>query len=408
MMSLKSVRRVVRGVWGITLAGALALATLIAVMWLDHRAETSLPAPTGPWAVGRSIQVWADDAVDPLAPVRGTTRELVVWIWYPAAPETAGAPANYLPDDLLAATNRMRGRLIGQVLTRDLSKVRTHSHSDVDVSAKQPSYPVLLMRAGASAGVENYSALAEDLASHGFVVVGFNAPYRTSVVTFPDGRVIGRTSDNNPEICVGRADMAQCAERILAGWTADMAFVLDRVGELSSGATPSRFRDRLDVTRVGVFGHSFGGAAAALFCAQDARCKAAVNVDGAPHGRVVEDGLGQPFMFVLSDHTHETDPESLAVLSRIQSQYDHLLPAARHRVVISGANHFLFSDDGALLKSPVMQALLRTVGLLRIDGRRQLAATSFCLYNFFAAYLNGAAAHPQLVTPLYPELALVE
>jgi hypothetical protein len=35
------------------------------------------------------------------------------------------------------------------------------------------------MRGGASAPVANYSTLAEDLASHGFVVVGFDAPYRT-------------------------------------------------------------------------------------------------------------------------------------------------------------------------------------------------------------------------------------
>jgi len=46
-----------------------------------------------------------------------------------------------------------------------------------------------------------YSTLAEDLASHGYVVVGFDAPYRTGVVVFPDGRVIRETPENNPELC---------------------------------------------------------------------------------------------------------------------------------------------------------------------------------------------------------------
>jgi len=41
----------------------------------------------------------------------------------------------------------------------------------------------------------NYSTLAEDLASHGYVVVAFDAPYRTGQVVFPDGRVIARTPE---------------------------------------------------------------------------------------------------------------------------------------------------------------------------------------------------------------------
>jgi dienelactone hydrolase len=401
-------RRVLRGLLWVMAAGILALATLVGAMWLDHRAETTLPVPTGPFPVGRSIQVWTDDTVDPLAPAPGTPRELLVWIWYPAEAGASGGTAGYLPPDLLAETNRMRGAIIGQVLTRDLSKVRTHSRRDPEVSAEQPSYPVVLMRAAASAGVENYSALAEDLASHGYIVVGLNAPYRTGIVTFPDGRVLARTPANNPEFCVGRPDMERCAERILAAWTADQQFVLNRLEQMNIGAIDSRFRNRVDAARVGAFGHSFGGAAAALFCAEDVRCKAAVDVDGAPHGRVVQEGLQQPFLFLLSDHGAETDPESLEILANIQSQYEHLPTATRHRVVITGASHFLFSDDGALLKSPVVQGLLRTVGMLRIDGRRQLAATSFCLHSFFDAYLKGTAAHPQLQTPTYPEIRTLE
>ena len=50
------------------------------------------------------------------------------------------------------------------------------------------------MRGGASSPILNYSTLAEDLASHGYVVVGFDAPYRTFVVAFSDGRVIQRSA----------------------------------------------------------------------------------------------------------------------------------------------------------------------------------------------------------------------
>jgi hypothetical protein len=73
------------------------------------------------------------------------------------------------------------------------------------------------MRAGASLEVASYSTLAEDLASHGYFVVGVDAPYRTGIVAFPDGRVIKRTSENNPEFCLERTggERGQCANRFL-------------------------------------------------------------------------------------------------------------------------------------------------------------------------------------------------
>jgi predicted dienelactone hydrolase len=57
---------------------------------------------------------------------------------------------------------------------------------------------VVILRAGASLEVLSYSTLAEDLASHGYVVVGIDAPYRTWTVVFPGGRVLRRTPENNP------------------------------------------------------------------------------------------------------------------------------------------------------------------------------------------------------------------
>jgi len=52
------------------------------------------------------------------------------------------------------------GAVLGGLLTRDLSKVHPHSIGNADVSPQQRSYPVVIMRAGASAEVWNYSTLA--------------------------------------------------------------------------------------------------------------------------------------------------------------------------------------------------------------------------------------------------------
>ena len=404
-------RRIFKGFAALVIFGVLGIGLLLGSLWLEHRTEVTLPIPTGAFAVGRAIYDWADDvAVDTLAPVPGTKRELLVWIWYPAAGQSA-AIDDYLPVPLRAEVERSSGALISRFLTRDLSKVHAHSTRNSEVSSQQRCYPVVIMRAGASGEVWTYSSLAEDLASHGYVVVGFDAPYRTNIVVFPDGRVMRRLPENNPELCLGMTGQEQvhCVNRLLTAWIADIAFVLDRLERLNTSDASGKFTGRLDISRVGIFGHSFGGATAAQFCHEDSRCKAGIDVDGAPHGSVIQAGIHRPFMFLLSDHSRESDPESHHILANMQSIYDRLPADGRLRIVIRGANHFLFSDDGALLKSHIVLGTLRMIGILGIDGRRQLAVTTYCVHSFFDAYLNGkGVSRLKLRSPLYPEIQVLE
>jgi len=378
---------------------------------LEHSIPVTLPAPTGPFEVGRAIFDWKDDKTpDVLAPVAGAKRELLVWMWYPADPGTASGIDDYMPGPTRAAAERWTGVLISKFLTRDLSKVHGHSVRDAGFSMQQAANPVVMMRAGASLEVVNYSTLAEDLASHGYVVVGFDAPYRSYTVAFPDGRVMRRTPENNPENCLGgtAAEEDRCADRLLKAWTSDMSFVLDRLQELNDVREGTEFAGRLDLTRVGAFGHSFGGAATALFCLRDSRCQAGVDVDGAPHGEVIQKGLKQPFAFLLSDHSHEPIAETSQVQADMQSIYERLPPETRLRLTIRGANHFTFTDDGALLKSHLVMGFFRATGRLGMSGRRQLEVTSYCLRSFFDAHLKGTKDLPtKIPSPVYPEIQVV-
>ena len=399
------------GIWVAKAAfvGLAGVVLLVALLWWERNQPLELPTPTGPFAVGRVTYDWTDDAkLDTLAPAPGTKRELLVWVWYPSAAAQSAPADDYVPAQMRAAAGPARGPL--SLVTRDVSKVRGHSARDADVSPQQPSYPVVIMRAGASAGVVGYSTLAEDLASHGYVVVGFDAPYRTGVVAFPDGRVMRRTPDNNPELCAAKeqAQQAGCMNTLLTAWTSDIAFALDRLEQLNSADASGRFTGRLDLMRVGVFGHSLGGAIAAQFCRDDSRCKAGIDVDGQPFGSVVQSGLHQPFMFLLSDHGGSSDPVSRQIEANIQSIYDRLPPNGRLRIAIRGARHFLFSDDG-VLKSHILLRALRVFGIVGIDGRRQLAVTAYCVHTFFDAYLKGAGvAKPEISSTLYPEIQVIE
>ena len=350
-------------------AMAVACAAIVLLLWFEHRRAVELPVPTGALPVGRTSV---------------TPGEFRLWLWYPAA---TAAPADaYLPEAIRTQWERARPGFIN-FLTADLSKVRAHSAPDVALSAAQARYPVVMLGGGGSgtSGL-SFSTLAEDLASHGYVVASV------------DG-----AAGRNPELCEGRADEEECATEVMTPLVARIGRALDALRDLSTDDT--RFKDKLDLARVGIVGHSFGGAQAAQFCSQDPRCAAGIDIDGRLFGSVVQVGLSVPFMFLLSDHGTLKDPVDRRITEQIQGVYDRQPPDLRMRAVIRGAHHFTFSDDGALLKSAVFRGLLRLLGRLHLDGRRQVEVTAHALHTFFDAHLKGKPGWRSAFTsPAFPEL----
>ena len=243
--------------------------------------------------------------------------------------------------------------------------------------------------AGLAGLVAGYTTLAEDLASRGYIVVGVDAPYRSSVVVFPDGRTLARAPQNDADALTGPAQ-EQLALRLVRAWSADQTFVLDRLERLN--AADPRFLHRLDLQRVGIVGHSLGGATALQFCHDDSRCKAVIDLDGAPLGTPVADGISQPLLVLLSDHHGDSADETRTVLANIRAIYQRLPPGRRLQLTLRGSNHFQFADDAALLKAPILRGILHAVGLLPLDGRRQLDLTTHLVGAFLDVYLQGASA----------------
>lgn len=392
--------------WAVV-SGLAAIAVLLGLLWLDHTRPTTLPAPSGSFAVGRTTLVWRDvDHFDPMAPQPNTQREIFVWIWYPAAhPDKAQGVDDYLPIAWRAAIDHHAVPLFRLFITRDLSRVHAHSYKDAAVSSAQRTYPVVFMRAGAAAETMQYTCLAEDLASHGYAVVGFDAPYRSIITVLPDGRVIARVAQNNVELVAG-TQQVQLATKLAQTWSSDMSFALDQLGRLNNSDPSGRFTGRLDLDRVGAFGHSLGGATVLQFCHDDARCKAGIDIDGLPLGDIAREGVTQPFMFVLSDHSHEPEAETRPVVTDIRSIYSWLPSDQRLWISIHGADHFRFGD-GAMLQVPTLVGALHRLGVVRLDGRRQVEITEHFISTFFDVYLKDASISLLTSTSAYPEVEFI-
>ena len=81
------------------LIALIGIASLAAFLVWEHTSDFTLPAPTGSYAVGRSILDWRD-----------AQRELLVFIWYPARPNS-GAPDDYIPPFLRSPSKGLFGAL---------------------------------------------------------------------------------------------------------------------------------------------------------------------------------------------------------------------------------------------------------------------------------------------------------
>ena len=376
----------------LVLCGIAAVCLLLLLMWREHTTEVTLPAPTGSIAVGRTQ-----------FPMRnpGTQDDLAVWIWYPA--ERGPQPTvDYLPPLWRKALRDRQGTFMRSFFKRDPLVVHAHSQAEAPIASEHQQYPIVLLRPGGSALTADFTALAEDLASHGYIVVGFDAPARSFVFVEPDGRVIGRAPANNVENANGNLD-DPVVGRLLAMWLADVKAVVDHLQQLND-ASSGKFAGRFDMARVGAVGHSFGGAQALQFCRDDVRCRAAIDLDGIPFGRVVTDGLAKPAMFLLSDHSREmADPESHKVLGMIQSIYRRL-SEPRLYATIRTANHFSFGDQ-SLLNSQTAVALLRLARFPALDARRGLAISNSFVCTFFDVTLNGGpASRLKQLLEQYPEV----
>lgn len=291
---------------------------------------TTLPAPTGPFAVGKITAHWTDESrIEPLSP-NHEPRELMVDIWYPAE-SSNGVPVAYLDT---AAYERALGdegfrNQFGNASETIKEGVRTHAVAGAPYSPSAGLSPVLIFSPGGGMVREVYAAQLEDLASHGYVVAAISHPYDAIVTIFPDGRQIAYSSQRwpKPPSLEGEANLNQLE------WHAnDIRFVLDELSRANvTGPTALPFGGHLDLDHVGAFGHSFGGIAAAHACQIDRRLKGCLDEDGVVAKKPFYLdargwGLDQSFMLILRDPpTRRLSDAEVAQMNMSRQQLEQII-----------------------------------------------------------------------------------
>ena len=291
-------RRVLKTFLVLALTLVVAIGGYVGYVAVRSAQPVTLPAPTGASPVGRTTAEWTDHAsVDPLAPQPGMPRELSVWLWYPASLDPGAQPAPYAPG-LWAGL-----RLGGPVGLAETGFDHVHDHAFADVPVAAGRFPVVVLEPGLGFAAPQYTAMAENLASSGFLVAGGTPTYSANL-TVLNGRPWSTTEAGNPrsfDASDFHAGQAQAdGDRLVDVWAADARFAANQLATLDA---TGRFAGHVDTANTVYIGHSFGGAAALEACRTDQHCAGAADLDGTQYGPVAHTGPARPMLLVASENS---------------------------------------------------------------------------------------------------------
>jgi predicted dienelactone hydrolase len=342
-----------------------------------------LPKPTGHHPIGTtSLHLTDTSRPDPWVPEAGA-RELMVTLWYPASP-SPGRRAQYMTpaeSELLLADGGITGMPLDV-----LSTTRTNAVEDAAPVGRWHGLPLVVLSPGYTKPRATLTSLAEDLASHGYVVAGVEHTYESVGTSFPDGRVTTCAS------CEVAHDPAFWDE-LGAGRATDVSFVLD---ELTGPHPRWRGAGLIDPSRIAMAGHSAGGASTITAMLADPRLRAGIDVDGTTQAPIPDSGLSRPFLFL--GRQAQYTPGTGGAAATWERDWRHLTGWKRWLVVV-GAAHASFTDIGL-----VAEQLGLGVGA-ELPATRASAITRAYTRAFFDEHLRGK---PQPLvdrpSPRFPEV----
>lgn len=342
--------------WKVTVSLLVLLCTGFAQAPKDP--APCLPEPDGPHGVGVVRFLWTDaDRAEEATEDPEDRRRLVVDLWYPA--RRAAKAAERLPYVPFAETMRpLLDEQYGPRRSR-LERLRIPAAEGASPVRTPRRLPVVLLSHGLRTARIYYQGLALALASHGFVVCSLDHTYDIEGVALPSGELLRRVTRPKLEGSANPFERLDAtASHLMRIWAEDHAFVLDRLALLQRGEIGSPLKGRLELERVGIVGHCYGGSAAFESAIRDDRIGAVVALNGWPvSGDVLEKGLGKtPVLLLYSEFSVAAEgllergipKEKVAELQQPLHELRRREMAQRTEGAIeltfSGAHHMSFTD----------------------------------------------------------------
>ena len=272
--------------------------------------------------------------------------------------------------------------------------------------SEEGKYPMVVFSHGAFGVIEsNYSTYTE-LASNGYVVASIGHPYHAMFVEDVNGKTTMVDMEFLKQIYADNGEYSEEAERqtyeLSQEWmelrSADMNFVLDtileEVGQVQKDS--DTVFTLIDSTKIGLMGHSMGGATAVQLGRERNDISAVIDLEGTMMGEYVgfENGYEvyneEPYPVPILDVNSKAVREDIDALKAEHPNWEYVNDylgrnaVCYREVIFNGSGHLNFTDLPMI--SPVLAGLL---GVGEVDAEECMKNVNEVVLTFFDFYLKG-------------------
>lgn len=284
----------------------------------------------------------ASAELDPVAPgpypvgvvtleLQSAGRSILLEVWYPADASVVGQPTDvytYAEEAPAGALDQIEAACL------HIDPLASGAVRDAPPSGAGP-FPLVIFSHGTTSTRIQSASQTSHLASHGFVVAAPDHTGDTLVEFFKNKGQQDPLSDPVSALAIANNRVA------------DVKSVIDYMAAQDS-ASGSCFQGLVDTTKVGVFGHSFGGfttlaASGGMVVGATADPRVAAAAPISPGGTSLTKASSDPLLAVGGELDVATPFDTEA-----KAAYDRSTVADKHLVKVLGAGHLTVSDMCAI------------------------------------------------------------
>ena len=320
-------------------------------------------------------------------------REISVKVWYPADDRRLEKKASYVHNQELISEALSVRLGVPQALMERAGGIECNSW--LDAAPVNGKFPIVIYSHGHQSLKIANTFQAEELASNGFIVIAPDHTYDAAITVLKNESVIyskSKLPNNNQR--PSEQEMIERVEKQLTIRTADISFLIDRM--LQQFSSEKNFMASADTSKIGIFGHSFGGCTSVMSAYSDNRIDAVFGLDAyfLPLSKnIMNKDLNKPFAHLGQPSWGKSN--NYAVMETLAKKNSKL---STH-FAVEGSKHYDFTDFSQFTR------LTKKFGSGKISPKNIRIIMNTLLLDFFNSSLKGDKKfEPQTYEQMFSEL----